>query len=78
MFMGYPEGVNCYKLWCEDGKTSKYFISRDVILRETEYYMAKGDQLESSGSLMKIDARKRAKIEMEPIVPRVHKGRVKT
>lgn len=40
MFVGYPEGVICYKLWYKDGNMLKSFISRDVVIIETEYYMA--------------------------------------
>ena len=38
MFVGYPEGVKGYKLWYKDGGSSKCFISRDVVFRESEYY----------------------------------------
>ena len=41
MFIGYPDGVKGYKLWYEDGGSSKCILSRDVVFRETEYYMTK-------------------------------------
>ena len=44
MFIGYPEGVKGYKLWYEDGGSSKCFISRDVVFKESEYYWAKATQ----------------------------------
>ncbi|KAH9768873.1 Integrase catalytic domain-containing protein [Citrus sinensis] len=33
-FIGYPEGVKGYKLWCTDLNLSKCIISRDVIFNE--------------------------------------------
>ena len=36
IFLGYLERVKGYKLWCQDGKSSKYIISRDVTFNEVE------------------------------------------
>ncbi|KAH9686286.1 hypothetical protein KPL70_014312 [Citrus sinensis] len=36
VFLGYPEGVKGYKLWCTDMKPPKAIISRDVIFNEAE------------------------------------------
>ena len=33
-FIGYPEGIKGYKIWCIDGKPSKTLISRDVVFNE--------------------------------------------
>ncbi|KAH9781363.1 Integrase catalytic domain-containing protein [Citrus sinensis] len=33
-FIGYPEGVKGYKIWCIDGKPSRTLISRDVVFDE--------------------------------------------
>ncbi|KAH9770981.1 hypothetical protein KPL71_012549 [Citrus sinensis] len=38
VFIGYPEGVNGYKLWCTDFKPPKAIISRDVVFNEAEVY----------------------------------------
>ncbi|KAH9803501.1 hypothetical protein KPL71_001790 [Citrus sinensis] len=35
-FLGYPEGVKGYRLWCIDFKPPKCIISRDVIFNEAE------------------------------------------
>ena len=31
IFIGYPEGVKGYRIWCSDGKPSRVIVSRDVI-----------------------------------------------
>ncbi|KAH9648835.1 hypothetical protein KPL70_025759 [Citrus sinensis] len=36
VFIGYPEGVKGYKLWCTDFKPPKAIISRDVVFNEAE------------------------------------------
>ena len=36
MFLGYPEGVKGYKLWCTNLKPPKAIISRDVVFNEAE------------------------------------------
>ena len=36
VFVGYPEGVKGYKIWCTDLKPPKCLISRDVIFNEDE------------------------------------------
>ena len=33
-FIGYPEGVNGFKIWCINGKPSRTLISRDVVFDE--------------------------------------------
>ncbi|KAL5557135.1 hypothetical protein UlMin_039371 [Ulmus minor] len=68
MFVGYPEGVKGYKLWNEEGGSSKCIISRDVVFRETEYYWAKATQKESGEDDMgRNHGRERAEIEVEPL-----------
>ncbi|KAH9765484.1 hypothetical protein KPL70_001889 [Citrus sinensis] len=37
VFIGYPEGVKGYKLWCTDFKPPKAIISRDVVFNEAEF-----------------------------------------
>ena len=36
VFVGYPEGVKGYKIWCTDLKPPKCIISKDVIFNEDE------------------------------------------
>ena len=31
IFIGYPEGVKGYRIWCCDGKPSRVIVSRDII-----------------------------------------------
>ena len=33
-FIGYPEGIKGYKIWCMNGKPSRTLISRDVVFDE--------------------------------------------
>ena len=51
MFIGYPEGGKSWRLWCEDGKTSKCFISQNIVFKETEYYMETVDHLARKASM---------------------------
>ncbi|KAH6786855.1 hypothetical protein C2S52_006407 [Perilla frutescens var. hirtella] len=37
VFLGYPEGVKCYRLWVRDEPGFKIVISRDVIFHESEF-----------------------------------------
>ena len=39
MFLGYPEGVKGYKLWCLEPGYKKCIISRDVVFKEDEMAM---------------------------------------
>ena len=36
MFLGYPQGVKRYKLWCLEPGHRRYIISRDVVFNESE------------------------------------------
>ena len=51
MFIGYMEGRKSWRLWCEDGKTSKCFISQNIVFKETEYHVAMVDQLAKKASM---------------------------
>ncbi|TXG59979.1 hypothetical protein EZV62_014552 [Acer yangbiense] len=62
MFIGYPDGVNGYKLWYSDSNISKSFNSRDVTFRESEMYMSNSS---SSSHNESIDVISDAKIEVE-------------
>ncbi|KAK0584816.1 hypothetical protein LWI29_019151 [Acer saccharum] len=48
VFLGYPEGVKGYKIWCQNGNSSKSVISRDVTFNELE--MLKSEVAESSSN----------------------------
>ena len=37
IFVGYPEGVKGYKLWCLEKGHKRCFISRDVVFNEEDY-----------------------------------------
>uniref|UniRef100_A0A803Q7N1 CCHC-type domain-containing protein n=1 Tax=Cannabis sativa TaxID=3483 RepID=A0A803Q7N1_CANSA len=39
LFLGYPDGIKGYKLWCLETGFKKCIISRDVVLREDEMAM---------------------------------------
>lgn len=38
VFLGYPEGVKGYKLWCVKEGCQKTLISRDVVFNEEKFY----------------------------------------
>ncbi|KAH9718762.1 hypothetical protein KPL71_022343 [Citrus sinensis] len=63
VFLGYPEGVKGYKLWCTEMKPPKCIVSRDVVFNESEMLM-KGHQkdpakpeggLDSQGQHLKVE-----------------------
>lgn len=35
MFLGYPDGVKCYKLWCIKNGKEKVVIIKDVTFHES-------------------------------------------
>lgn len=41
IFMGYPEGVKGYRLWCIEAGNQKCIISRDVVFNENDFTMNK-------------------------------------
>ena len=43
MFLGYPQGVKGYRLWCMDKGHPRVLISRDVVFKESEMYHLKED-----------------------------------
>ncbi|KAL0545142.1 hypothetical protein IC582_020288 [Cucumis melo] len=50
MFIGYPQGVKGYKLWCLEKGMKKCIISRDVTFNETEMpYCVKEQQKQQTG-----------------------------
>ena len=44
MFVGYPDGVEGYKLWYTEGGISKSLIHRDVVFREDQMFMRAGGE----------------------------------
>ena len=51
-FIGYPEGIKGYKIWCIDGKPSRTLVSRDVVFNEEAMLQQKvGTEVEISEPL---------------------------
>src|SRR3954470_16357279 len=48
MFMGYPEGVKAYRLWCLEPGHRRCIISRDVVFNETEMAFKKTNDVSRS------------------------------
>ena len=75
MFLGYPQGVKGYRLWCMEKGQPQVLISRDVVFRESEIYYtrkASTDQQSRSSTddsvLMEVEPvqeRPRLKIKVE-------------
>ena len=38
MFLGYPQGVKGYRLWCMEKVQPQVLISKDVVFRESKMY----------------------------------------
>ena len=62
MFLGYPEGVKGFRLWCLEPGHKKCFISRDVTFNESE--MAFGDS-RNKGKSIETPGPSRSNIEVE-------------
>ncbi|KAH9657436.1 hypothetical protein KPL70_023077 [Citrus sinensis] len=48
VFLGYPEGVKGYRLWCTDLKPPRCIVSRDVVFNEQEMLKSYTKKLEDS------------------------------
>ncbi|KAH9678917.1 hypothetical protein KPL71_025907 [Citrus sinensis] len=48
VFLGYPEGVKGYRLWCTDLKPPRCIVSRDVVFNEQEMLKNHVQRLENS------------------------------
>ncbi|KAH9646639.1 hypothetical protein KPL70_024932 [Citrus sinensis] len=48
VFLGYPEGVKGYRLWCTDLKPPRCIVSRDVVFNEQEMLKSYVQKLENS------------------------------
>ena len=46
MFLGYPEGVIAYRLWCLEPGHRRCITSRDVVFNEAEMAFKKTDDVE--------------------------------
>ncbi|KAH9680636.1 Integrase catalytic domain-containing protein [Citrus sinensis] len=55
IFIGYPEGVKGYKIWCTDVNPPKCIISRDVIFNEEELISKKHVQRKSEEDAKRSD-----------------------
>uniref|UniRef100_A0A803PS03 Retrovirus-related Pol polyprotein from transposon TNT 1-94 n=1 Tax=Cannabis sativa TaxID=3483 RepID=A0A803PS03_CANSA len=68
MFLGYPEGVKGYKLWCLEPGHKKCIISRDVVFNEEEMAMKKSVtatalETSSQGDQIEVDTTQSSSIE---------------
>ena len=54
-----------WRLWCDNGKTFKCFISHNDVFRETKYYMESIDQLVEKCRIEEIHAKTWVAIEVE-------------
>lgn len=62
MFLGYPQGVKGFRLWCMEKGQPRVLISRDVVFRESEMYHS---EKVSSQKQQKGD--ERVQLEMETL-----------
>ena len=51
MFMGYPEGVKAYRLWCLESGHRRIITSRDVVFNEAEMAFKKTDDVGRSAEV---------------------------
>ncbi|KAH9725257.1 hypothetical protein KPL70_007804 [Citrus sinensis] len=58
IFIGYPEGVKGYKIWCTDVNPLKYIINKDVIFNEEELISKKSVQRKSVQRKSEEDAKR--------------------
>ncbi|KAH9670747.1 hypothetical protein KPL70_017094 [Citrus sinensis] len=63
VFLGYPEGVKGYKLWCTEMKPPKCIVNRDVVFNKSEMLMKEHQKdpakpkggLDSQGQHLKVE-----------------------
>ncbi|KAH9695612.1 hypothetical protein KPL71_022838 [Citrus sinensis] len=61
-FIGYPEGIKGYKIWCLNGKPSRTLISRDVVFDEEAMLQQKvGTEIKVSKPLNKSELKVESK-----------------
>ena len=51
IFLGYANGVKCYRLWCLDSKFSKFLINRDVTFNKSTMLSRRKKQLHTENDL---------------------------
>src|ERR1044072_5311851 len=51
MFLGYPEGVKAYRLWCLESGHKRIITSRDVVFNEAEMAFKKTDNVGRSAEV---------------------------
>ncbi|KAH9680944.1 hypothetical protein KPL71_026750 [Citrus sinensis] len=64
VFLGYPEGVKGYKLWCTDMKPLKAIISRDVVFNEAEMLQHSASLKTTNAELKDKDERSYLEVEL--------------
>ena len=62
IFIGYPEGVKGYRIWCIDGKPSRIIVSRDVVFDEGSLLQQK---VETELTISKQKANHKPNLEVE-------------
>lgn len=63
-FVGYPEGVKGYKIWCIDGQPSRIVISRDVVFNEEHMLQT---MVETEIIATVLNSKQDANLEVEPV-----------
>ena len=51
MFVGYPEGVKAYRLWCLESGNRRIITSRDVVFNEAEMAFKKTNDVVRSAEV---------------------------
>lgn len=69
VFIGYPEGVNGYKVWNMESTGQKCFISRDVIFDETRMGYTKIEEHPSQQALVDQNSKIEVESTIEESVP---------
>ncbi|GJY31437.1 retrovirus-related pol polyprotein from transposon TNT 1-94 [Tanacetum coccineum] len=57
IFLGYADGTNSYRLWCPDGKSSRFLISRDVTFDEPAMLKKKEEEQVDAGEDQEFEER---------------------
>ncbi|GKA99437.1 retrovirus-related pol polyprotein from transposon TNT 1-94 [Tanacetum coccineum] len=57
IFLGYADGTNGYRLWCPDGKSSRFLISRDVTFDEHAMLKKKEEEQVDAGEDQEFEER---------------------
>lgn len=67
IFLGYPEGIKAYKLWCLEEGMRKCIISRDVTFNEAEMgYKIQNNDLPEKADDDAVTKRQGFRVEVEP------------